>query len=246
MSEKREIFVELFETEQKNLKKTESLFGKEIQNYRMCLELLRDAVANINDNNKAIRLRDFCVFQFCFRTISSSKNLLDLIVRGYYWDAMIIERGLLENSCLILYLLENETNIDKWMHGKTKLRDIRKELNLFSNKGFIMGYAYLSDFVHNNLGAIRHLVTAKSATEMSAQIEPKLIENYFEGWFLFYPKHAQLCLEVILKNYSENIDYELGTRIIKFLKKLDKDGDEFFDIHREVMPHKYKKKNLSE
>ena len=72
------------------------------------------------------------------------------------------------------------------MRGKSKLRDIRKELNLFSNECFRRGYSYLSDFVHSDLGAIRHLVIAKSATEMSAQIEPKPIQNYYEGWFLFY------------------------------------------------------------
>ena len=60
------------------------------------------------------------------------------------------------------------------------------------------------------------------------------------------PKHAQLCLEVILKHYSENVDYALGSEVINFLEKLDKDGDEFFDNHRELIPHKYQKKDLSE
>ena len=41
---------------------------------------------------------------------------------------------------------------------------------------------------------------------------------------------------VLLSNYSENIDCKLGMEIEKFLKKLNKDGDEFFDSHRDVRP----------
>lgn len=237
MPKEREIFAELTETESRNIEKTKDLFGKEILNYRRCCELLRNALRNIAEKNKGktTDLRDFFIFQLFCRTIGTSKILLDLITKGYYFDAMIIERSLLENSCLILYLRNEKGNIMKWMSGDVKLRKIREQLNLYSNESFVHGYSYLSDFVHSNLGALRHLAKIKGKSMMRAQIEPKPIETSYEGWFLFYPKHAELGLQIILKDYLKDIDEKLVREIQAFLKKLDKDGDEFFNTHREIL-----------
>jgi hypothetical protein len=236
MPKDKEIFVGLSESERKNIKKTKSLFAREICNYRKCYGLLYKVLRNISNatkkKEKTTKLRDFFIFQLFCRTIGTSKILLDLIMKGYYFDAMIIERSLLENSCLILYLREDETNVMRWMSGDIKLSKIKEQLNLYSNESFMSGYSYLSDFVHTNLGAVRHLAKIKSESAMRTQIEPKPIETSYEGWFLFYPKHGQLGLEIILNDYPEDIDDTLVREIQEFLKKLDKDGDEFFDSHR--------------
>jgi len=103
-------------------------------------------------------MQDIVMLGLGNRIIGTSKTIYELTMRGYQFDVAILVRSLVETSFVLWYVSKNENNTEKWLSGKIKFRDIKKELIPFPNENLKQFYDRQSDFVHSNVGPILSLL----------------------------------------------------------------------------------------
>lgn len=227
-------FEEISQAEKENVLKSKMLYGKEIRNYIKCFELLYDFIEYIGNQSttKKITLdpRDSVVFSISGRIVVTSKAYLDLAMKGYYYDAEIIYRTLLENLCFLLFFVtrqdkkDADENATKWFHGKLKLSTIKRELDLFSSKPFSLVYGRLSDYVHSNFQAVRILVKYdEEENRLDVAGRPIFRPDY--GRTAFYPGVGFSAFYMLLANFDQLIEPNFKSQITDKMSKLKEEGE---------------------
>lgn len=224
-------FKELTKSEKENIQKSKQFYGKEIRLYTKCFSLLSEVLnhltESINRKDETIGKKDFTVFAICGRIFNTSKIYLDLLMKGYHYDASILNRSLLENVYLMEYLIRDEGNIDKWLKGELKFSKVKKELGLFSNELFQKAYELFSDYIHSNIGAILSLASisyekrnrSKGERRITFFIEPQFREDE-DTKHDFFPSIGITTLCILSRNYGNMLDSKMKSRIKRFEKTL--------------------------
>jgi len=156
---KKKGYYEIFlDKEKENVSLSKTHFDKQLGTYIECFNLLADTCVHIFDVlEKPLTDRHASIAFQCARILGSLKVYIDLLMKGYYFDATIIERTLIEDFYLIRCFMEDEKYVDKWVKKELKFSEVRKKLRLYSDESFVGYYEYLCDFVHSNIPAFHTL-----------------------------------------------------------------------------------------
>jgi hypothetical protein len=160
-NEEQEIFKKLTKIENANIEHAKSIYSNRIRLYQEGCDLLSNVIKEIASNfsnRKKAEEQDILIIALCNRIIGTSKVVYELSLRGYQFDTMILVRSLYENLLVLRYVQRSVSNTDKWLSGKVRLSDVKKELSLFSDKWLTDFYISISDYVHLNFKAILTLI----------------------------------------------------------------------------------------
>ncbi len=230
--ENHDIFEELSKNENRNASISKINFDKEIRNYKELFNLFNKLVDQIADKSirREIELqeKDVVIINISNRIIGTSKVYLDLVMKGYSYDSNIILRSLLENTCLMLYFIKDKENIEKWLSGELKLKRVRKELGLFTDKRFSKIYEYLSDYVHSNFVALKSLNEPEYDDGWVARmtIEPRYRPNL--GKYALFPSVGSIALAAFIKNFERILDPKMILESIALCEKIEKEAAYLF------------------
>lgn len=232
MSEKEssDYYSKSIQTENEVTKDTLSWFKKETEFYKHALNLLHE-IAECIFHSKPIRNFDskFAIITMLPRLIGTIQSIRVLTVKGYYYDAVILERSVVENLGLCVYITKNEKEATKWLSGK----DIRMpKINLFGEFFSLVSgdavkkdhkwealYGKLSQYVHATLKAIGPTYvanigdiedhTSKVEYEFPPFFDKKLVTN-----FAVYP---MLTLIMLVELFKEELKDRYLNKILKCL-----------------------------
>jgi hypothetical protein len=224
------MYQQLLRTEGDNIRLTEKHYKKAIDFYIESVNLLHEVVLNILGSAKKQKRKStnvesvICVN--CARIISSSRVLLDLVMKGYYYDAYIIQRSLVENALLIECFTRDEKYAKKWVNGELKMSKVKEKLGLYSSQEFVDMYATLSDFVHANAPAIIPSTFEKLEKKLTKKYNASIFftprfEKDSNTFILLFPFAQFYVIVTLSKLYQGMVKRGIKTRIKNMWQKWD-------------------------
>jgi hypothetical protein len=133
--------------------------------YSACEEILYDIEDTINLKSDTDRKAIFAILVRVLGTMQSAKWLF---LKGYYYDAMILVRSLMESLGTCCYISQNKGTGDRWLKGEkissyTNLaKTYAKTLNETQPEEVTAKfYSRLSTFTHGEWWAVQTLITAE-------------------------------------------------------------------------------------
>lgn len=216
----------LAKTEKENIRLTKKHYNKEIGSYVECFVLLYETIVHIIEEilrkDRGLNKVEAAIFFHCARIVISSRVSLDLVMKGYYYDAYIINRSVFESVFLVQCFVKDSKNVEKWERGE-KIR-FKKELDLFSSKGYEEAWQNACNYVHANIPAIRTLVEFHN--------EGRSVDIHFEPLFrlhsdtadLLFPSVGILMLHTLLIAFGNIIKPKIKAKIERKLKKWTSDA----------------------
>jgi len=158
--EKRVSYAQFTKTEKENIKLTKKYYDKEISIYIDCFNLLArtfDYLARKSIEEEPFGVAETAMLLNTSRVLTSMRVYINLVMKGYYFDATIIERSLWESMLLMECFARDKKYAVKWMNEELKLSKVKKELGLYTDKKFEEVYAEMCDYVHANVPAVLSL-----------------------------------------------------------------------------------------
>lgn len=228
MPKQQTYFKRLNDCEKKISLKIRTEYKREIQNYCQCSDLLDEIIGYLTEatSNEPRELDavDTAFITMSVRIGQSSKVFMDLTLKGYYYDSMIIDRHLLEKLYFLLFLELNERKVaeqiaEKWVHtGKLETKKIKEFVGVYSFEPFIKLNTQLNDFAHANFPAIV-LSTLKKNNQQNFSLisELEFREEFHHN--ALDPIVSLLTIIFVLHNFKKDIKPEYR---LKFAKKLTK------------------------
>lgn len=210
----------LLKREEENIKLSRKHYGKELSIFVECFNLLVDTVHHIsNILGKPATYAQACIVANCGRILTSLGAYIDLLMKGYYYDAIVIERSLIENVYLIECFVKDEKSAEKWVKGELTFSKIKKELDLYSDEKFVKYYLSMCDFVHANMRAIFTLLveTHKTTQVADVYIIPRfrLDPNIA---LMFFPLVGFMTLSDLILAFNGLMNPKMKTQIVNSLK----------------------------
>ena len=184
-------------------KRVLSEFKKENKFYERALNLLFEVVDYFyQSKSSGFFDSTFAILTMLPRLFGTIQSIRVLTVKGYYYDAVILERSVVENLGLCVYLVNNEKEAKRWLAGK----DIRMpKINMFDEffslvsrdavkkgHGWKALYGKLSQYVHATLKAIgpTYVANIGDIEDQSSNVEyefPPFFDEKLVTNFAVYP-----------------------------------------------------------
>lgn len=209
----------LLETERENIDLSKKHYEKELNSYIECLNLLADTHTHLCDIlEKGTTSVQACVLLNCGRILGSLGAYIDLLMKGYYFDANIIQRSLIENVYLIECFVKDEKYADKWVKRELKLSEIKEELGLYSDEKFTKYWNRICDYVHVNIPAVLSLHRIREKPIVDIFHVPRFRSNP-DIALMFFPVIGIMTLILLTTAFGNLMNRKVKTQIAKFLEK---------------------------
>jgi len=143
----------IIEAEKKTIQESSRELKEEIALYQETLNLAVEMLDNLYSDyrKKDTSFADFALLPILSKIIMSLKSYFDLVIKGYYHEATVIERNILESVLLCNLIAEKEEYAVKWLKGELRSWDVRKALRLKDEGDLQEIYKMMSDYVHTNV-----------------------------------------------------------------------------------------------
>ena len=209
----------LLKTEKKNIDLSKKHYEKELSSYIECLNLLADTHTHLCDIlEKGTTTVQACVLLNSGRMLSSLGAYIDLLMKGYYFDANIIYRSLIENVYLIECFIKDEKYADKWVNRELKLSEIKEELGLYSSEKFTKFWNRICDYVHVNIPAVLSLHRIRRKPIVDIYHVPRFRLSP-EIAVMFFPVIGIMTLCLIVTAFGNLMNQKIKSQIEKSLNK---------------------------
>lgn len=208
-----------------------SEFKKENKFYERALNLLYEVVDYLYQSKPTGRPFDgaFAILTMLPRLFGTIQSIRVLTVKGYYYDAVILQRSVVENLGLCVYLAKNEKEAKRWLTGK----DIRMpKINIFDEFFSLVSrdtmkkghrwkalYGELSQYVHATLKAIgpTYVINIGDIIDQRSKVEyafPPFFDEKHVEHFAVYP---MLTLIMLVELFKEDLKDRYLNKILKCL-----------------------------
>jgi hypothetical protein len=206
-----------------------SEFKKENKFYERALNLLYEVVNCLYQLKPRPFDSTFAILTMLPRLFGTIQSIRVLTVKGYYYDALILERSVVENLGLCVYLAKNEKEAKRWLTGK----DIRMpKINIFNEFFSLISqdaekrdsrgkalYGELSQYVHATLKAIgpTYVMNIGDIIDQSSKVEyvfPPFFDEKLVSHFALYP---MLTLTMLVELFKEDLKDRYLNKILKCL-----------------------------
>jgi hypothetical protein len=221
------------EEEDQTTRKTIRKFKKELELYERSFNLCSETIDYLCSRTKR-KLMDSSAKEVILvilpRIIQSLQSIRVLILKGYYYDALILDRSYFEAVGLCAYLSLNEEEAENWLEGKElgvssiKLLDYIPKLLEKSDSEVNLKpvYGQLCDYVHTNAEAVVSLVSdwhSKKLGKISLRFTPTFNESKVPQ---IASRTTLLCI-VLREIFKNELAKERKSRIAEFLKQFRKE-----------------------
>lgn len=209
--------------EKRNIQKTRKYFSKELEFCKETIDLLFDAFKSAFNSysEKWSHSKKACLF-ILPRIIMSAKTSLELLIRGYYFDYIVVQRSLMESIALLALLSKDEEKAKKWLNFEkleiSKFKLIHqlhpsptKKLITLANKM----YAEQCDYVHSNFVAIIAEFSRHTNRRVKYLEFPKF-EKSLIGEAIDSPLSA-LALLFLIDAYQDELEKSFRTKVKNFV-----------------------------
>ena len=209
-------FNDFLEKEDETAKKNLRHFKKEFELYARSFNLLSETINYLNGltDGQVFSTGKYAVLFIMPRILQSMQSIRALILKGYYYDAAILHRSLVEGIGLCAYLALNEKEAKNWVGGKdVKIAKIELVNRIFTLSGKSV-YGKLSGYVHTYMKAIASLIADYNdkLRKLGFQYTPKFDKERIPE-VTYYPS---LILAMLLEIFKDELD-EKRKDIMKFL-----------------------------
>jgi len=207
-----------------------SEFKKENRFYERALNLLHEVVHCLYQS-KSSRPFDstFATLTMLPRLFGTIQSIRVLTAKGYYYDSVILERSVVENLGLCVYLTRNEKEAKRWLAGKDlrmpKINIFDDFFSLFSKDVGKNGHSWkalygeLSQYVHATLKAIgpTYVIDVGDIINQSSTVKyvfPPFFDEKLVTYFAVYP---MLTLIMLVELFEEELKDRYLDKILKCL-----------------------------
>jgi hypothetical protein len=200
-------------------KRTLSQFKKENKFYERALNFLYEVVNYLYQSKSSEHFDStFAILTMLPRLFGTIQSIRVLTVKGYYYDAVILERSVVENLGLCVYLARNEKEAERWLTGK----DIRMpKINIFDEFFSLISsdavkkddygkalYGKLSQYVHATLKAIgpTYVISIGDIEDQSYKVDyafPPFFDEKLVTHFALYPMLTLIMLVELFKDLKD-------------------------------------------
>jgi hypothetical protein len=217
----------LGEFEDDNTKQTLLKFRAKFRLYDSTLNTLIGTVSYLLERFESEPIAKATILCLMVRVIQTIQSIKILALKGYYYDAAILERSLIETLGLCSYFALNEEEAKKWWERKKlnvsyiRLTDSISQLlrATKANEKPIPDakpiYGWLSRFVHSEPSAIvfSFIERDQEANETSLNLAPRLVEKSVEQ----IGNYGALALTILVVAFEKKIPNRKQERIFRLL-----------------------------
>jgi len=226
---KKTEYTKFLKAEKKNIELTKKHYNKEISMYIDCFNLLAQTLYHIIKESykqrDILRRAEVAILINSTRVLFSIKTYIDLMMKGYYFDAHIIFRSLYENILLIECFTRDEKYATKWLNEELKFSKVKKELGLYSNEALTRFYEDLCGYVHANAPALTSLIKiSKEKDEISIPVLPSFRPEQCPE-IDFFPAIGYRVLLLLLNLFRNVMKPEVTSQIEKALDAWKIEGE---------------------
>lgn len=212
--------------EEEIAKKTLGHFRKEFELYERSFNLLLETVDYLcdlttKDKPFGSMAKDAIMF-IMPRIVQSMQSIRILKLKGYYYDASVLERGLMESMGLCAYFALNDKEAENWLKGKDvkiakiKLFEYVPTLLKKDARGAKSLYGELCRYVHSNIRAIMSLVVRQPETQdLRLRFGPEFDKEKMDE-IADYP---MLMSIVLMQIFKDELTEKRKEDIMRFLKQ---------------------------
>lgn len=150
----------MIEVEKEIVQKTKKRLDKEIILYQESLNLLVEILDILYpDSGKKDRsLVDLVLLPVLSKAVMAMKSYFNLVIKGYYNEAIVINRNILESALLGILVTKKEEYAAKWFDGSLKSREVRKAVGFKDENDLQEIYDMMSHYVHVNVGSLGSII----------------------------------------------------------------------------------------
>lgn len=158
------------------------------------------------------------------RIIRSMQSIRDLTLKGYYYDASVLERSLIESMGLCAYLAFNEKEAENWTKGndvktpKIKLFDWAFKLLRVKDKDAdsYRIYGELCGYVHTSAKAITSLMKFNHGRGL---VDLQFISNFEKERVHEIASYPTLMLIIVKEIFHDELAGKRKENIMKWVKE---------------------------
>lgn len=234
-------FLKMEHEENINIKLTNNEFEKELTIYKKGFEKCDEILSKISNEAKPFEKLNsrLATCLMMPRLFMSMKSILNLVLKGYYYDSLVLLRSWMECLGLSIYLSKNEYKAQKWFKneeiGVSSIRlmqEISGAINGVKDKSFYSIYGQLCHYIHNRIQAIYEML--KNGKEKEGRIEyiVPLYPSYnekdaYESSFYILPLLLWTSLNKVfsLNQNDEILEYAKECFTIARIRRLGGDQD---------------------
>lgn len=208
--------------EKENIRKTRVLLKREIKLYKKSFNLLVGVLDELYPPHmqKAKSITDMAVLPILSKIAMSLKSYFNIVMMGYYHEAIIFYRNILESALLCMLVAEKPQFVEKWLKDAIKPWEVRKELGF---KSVVDVYDMMSDYVHLNVRSIGAFVEIRMEEQRGLMIAGWVPQfNQDTARFMLIPVLGPLLISYLSDSHKKRLHTKLLKRISKYMKRIEK------------------------
>jgi len=219
-----------FENAEKEIQlETEKNYPENIRLFQEGIDLVDETIDSICKKADEVHftgLEKYHAFLVFPRLLMTQKAIINLILSGYYVEALTLSRSWLECFGILSLLLKKDEKAYDWLKGK----EIKPSIEIFyaiSKKDELINknltgkaYGFLCNVVHNNFNVMK--LWSKPILEEKPKLEFQTLPEYrnFEAKHLLISFLPTLLLMQFTQYYGEEIDNDIKNKINLHLKSI--------------------------
>lgn len=209
--------------EKENIRKTKRQFSKEIRLYKKSFNWLVEVLDELYliPMQRAKSITDMAVLPILSKIAMSLKSYLHLVMMGYYHEAVVLKRNILESVLKCMLVAKKPEYAVKWSKNrKLEPREVRKELGFESAADI---FSAMSDYVHLNAASIGTFVQIridKQRAQMTANWHPRFDRDCAR--FMLIPILAPLMIASLSESHRDRLSADSLRKIAIYMKSIDK------------------------
>jgi hypothetical protein len=212
------VIKELEQEEQDNLRKGSNTNGSlEYFNFGLSLCFLSLNFLANESAKKPFEMKKNVAFLLLNRLTSITRSIELLTLRGYYYEAKVMERSFWEAMGLCCYLSYNEYQAEKWFYGEIVELPKNQSTEIFAKTldyNLAPGaskeiYGRLCAFVHSDASAVLSLASIKDCTQWNIKGITTAIPSQFNSCMIDgLSTFTMSILLVMIKVFSAELPEE--------------------------------------
>lgn len=222
MKQNVSFFDYIVKVEKENIRKTRVLLKKKIKLNKDSFNLFAEMLGELYPTpiQKAKSITDMAVLPILSKIAMSLKSYFNLVMMGYYHDAIIVYRNILESVLLCMLVAEKPKYAVKWLKAKIEPSEVRKELGL---KSVADVYNTMSHYVHLNIRSMGTFVEIRMEEQRGLMIAGWVPQfNADNARFMLIPIFGPTLISYLSYSYKNRLSANLLKRISRYMKGIQK------------------------
>ena len=223
-------FEYIVKVEKENIRKTKVLMKEEIKLYKDSFNLFAEVLDELYPHpiREAKSITEMAVLPILSKIAMLLKSYFNLVIMGYYHEAIVLHRNILESVLLCMLVAEKPKYAMKWLKDKIEPSEVKKELGLESVAdvyGMMSGYAHLNI---RSFGTFLEIKMEKQRGLMIAGWTPRFNEE--NARILLVPALGPTLISYLSHSYKERLSANLLKKMSRHMKEIQKTWEHIMTV----------------